>query len=513
MKSFVFSWFWALAAIIFITPAVSAQSVADVKLLFNHKYNENYTYEGTDDENFYFVLPGKKNASLTVRIFDKKSGDAIGEKLILLSPTYKKSAIVNYRQRDGQIYVLSAFENSKDDKVYFFSESFDIMQSKSNGDLKKVSERPLSNRFTNLLTATSPDKEYFAYFSLNIKDGNVSSDILTVYDSHFQVAFESDNVVGEMNGFNSIDNFVIDNNGQCYMLLMNYKNAADMYSSKTMKYPLSALEKMNVYLYNQLYEYKIVKIEPEGEARWLSVVAEEDKFIKKLFLFCNGNEVFTGGVFSKPGNLNDGGTFSARIDNQPEEIYISDYFEFSDEFVRKDLDEKDLKLYEKALEGDNNGLYDYHFLNNLGCIQFNGGVILLMEQVFAYYSGGKITYYIRLSDYVYAVYIGQDGKMKTTFKIPKKQATMDQRNNNCAYTVMGDKFLFLFDDLPYNSNKSDQMFLYEYDKDLNRTTHVIPTGVEFTYPIRPTNDWVSDDVTIGHLQYMTRNMFFLINIK
>lgn len=513
MKSNLLSFSCILVIFLLFSQSLSAQSVADIKVLFNYKYNEYNSFIGSDNEHFYFMLIGKGNKSISVKTFNKVTADREADRLIILPDNYTKSEIVNYTQKDGQIYILSSFENTMDDKTYYFSESFDISSAKSNGDLKKVTQRSLSNRHTDLLAARSENKEYFAYFTLNNKDGNVSNDVLTVFDRHFQVVYEIRDFVDEMTGSNIIDDFIIDNNGKCYLQMLNYKNSADLYSSSKMKYSAGSCTKLDVFLYNQVYEYKILRTDADGNAQLLSVVPVEDKFIKKLFLYNNGNEIYAGGVFSKLGNLNDGGTFSARVDTQPEDIYITDYFEFSDAFIRKDLAENDLNLYEKALTGDNNGLYDYHSLHSIGSIPYKGGTIMMIEQVFSNLSSSNLACYIRCSDYVYAIYTGSDGKMITTFKIPKKQNTFEQLNNNFAYTVRDSRFYFLFGDLPENSSKSDQMFLYEYNSDFERTIHVIPTGAEYEFPVRATQNWVSENMVIAQFQHMMKNMYLLITLK
>lgn len=71
------------------------------------------------------------------------------------------------------------------------------------------------------------------------------------------------------------------------------------------------------------------------------------------------------------------------------------------------------------------------------------------------------------------------GKLITTFKIPKKQSSVNRITGVSSYYVIDGELIFIFVDVVFKGAKSYNLILFKFDKDLSGSTIRIPTDKKY----------------------------------
>lgn len=371
---------------------------------------------------------------------------------------------------------------------------------------------------------TSKNGMYHALAVRNkTKKGENLGSYLYVFNDEFDVLYSYDNFFDVLNGHNLIDELIIGDNSKFYALIKSFKSASDADEDSKVSFKIEGLQRAIFFINNQRYKYYLLCASEKNEGSLTELIAPDGKFIRYATVMNIGTQLYLAGALSNTGDLNYSGVFFQKLDSEfVESIEVTNYNEFSEEFLTKYLSERDQRLYDKAKSNADKNLWDYHDFANRGVVPFNDGYIAFMEQYATYTYAVtttatpqriSTTYYdVAQNDYVFATYISKTGEIVETFKIPKQQSFIGRPSFMSAYKVIGDQLYFLFTDMDMKKSKYEQMILYVYDKDFSKTTYQVYFPVEVKNGLKFFNEWVSDNYLLGFgLKSFTKKHFVKID--
>lgn len=475
------------------------------------EFQDIITYKGfgylpifdTNQEHFYYIVIGKNMRNIVIKRYSIQTQKILDEKPITLPENYEKSRLLSLNAIDGVFYILSSFENEKTNKQYFFSESYDYSKNEFNKDLKKTAEIPLLEKTVNSHVTTSQNGKFTSVLYINSVKKRLLNSLVIIFDEKFNLINQYDNIFQDCEKVTEFIDSEIDNNGTNFITIKSYKTEEDSYFYNSTKIPYKPLVSIHAPYQKQLYKYQIVIASKDKPIKVIDIIPVKDKFIKYASIYCIDTTIFIAGIYSKELNYNGAGTFASRINyDSPNKLQIENYFEFTEQFNKQYLSEQDMHIYSKVKAKDDNEIWDYHNPKSIGGVKFNNNYLLMIELHwdFSYtIQNGRSSssIYVYNRDYVYLLNVDSNAIINSTIKIPKKQNSVDMISGSSSYRVLDNKFYFIFNDVIEKSHKSFRMIVYEFDEELNRKTHYIPTGERYTYNVKTHNSWISSNLLLG----------------
>jgi hypothetical protein len=285
---------------------------------------------------------------------------------------------------------------------------------------------------THILIVVNPPYEKYAdeKFSLQLLDKNLKSE------------WEKDIIPPYKDEFFALDNFLVNDSGDVYMLATISKDKSVMSRSERRKTPTyyhSVL--MYEHKSDELKEYE-VKLDP--------------KFISdvKMTVDSSGNMICAGFYSNKSSNAIIG-TFYMKIDKKTKEFSNQGTMDFAKDFISQFMSER------RAARGDGLANYILRYL----VLRDDGGAVLVAEQYYEVMTQNydptnhvyTYTYYYYYNDII-VVSINPDGNIAWAQKIPKYQLSRNDDGyfSSFAFAVCGDKMYFMFNDNSKNAKDINQ---------------------------------------------------------
>lgn len=120
----------------------SAQDEHKLKFISFFEYvPSGYTephYLCSDANYMYFYHLKRSHKDIRVLVYDINTNEQKINSKIKLPKKYQDSEIYELKILNGALYIFTSFFNRKDEKTYFFCESFNLNRAESNGDLKML---------------------------------------------------------------------------------------------------------------------------------------------------------------------------------------------------------------------------------------------------------------------------------------------------------------------------------------------------------------------------------------
>jgi hypothetical protein len=458
-----------------------------------------------NNEFIYYIDLGKNMKSMEVMRYNIQTQKFEDEKKINLPENYAKSGVMKINIINGVFYFLSSFENEKTQKQYFFTESYDYSKNTFNKDLKKTAEIPALNKKVNSYLTTSQNGEFTSLLYINSVKERLLNSIVIIFDNKFNIINQYDNVFQDCDKISEYVSSEIDNNGTNYITIKSYKKDEDTYFYNSTKIPYKPFISVHAPYQKQLYKYQIVIASTDKPIKVIDILPLKGKFIKYASIYCIDTIAFIAGIYSNLKNYNGAGTFAAKINyNNPNKLQIENYFEFSDQFKKQYLSEKDLHIYSKVIAKKNYEIWDYHNPKNIGGVKFKNNFLLMIELhwdfTYTVQNGRSYsTVFVYNRDYVYLLNVDSNANINSTTKIPKKQNSVGRVTGASSYKVLDNKFFFIFNDVIEKSNKSSRMIVYEFNEEMSRKTYYIPTGERYTYNVITSNKWIGSNLLLGNV--------------
>lgn len=259
---------------------------------------------------------------------------------------------------------------------------------------------------------------------------------LQLIDEKLNVLWKNDISPPYKDKYFSLDNFIVNDSGQVYMLATISKDRTVMTRKErrtTPTYYHSAL--MYDHATDELNEYEI-KLDP--------------KFISDIILaVTESGDIVCSGFYSNKSSNAITGTFYLKIDKETKKIEREGIMDFSTEFLTQFMSSK--------RASKNKELYDYNLRYLVQ--REDGGAILVAEQYYEYVvcstdpkTGAQTcTYYYYYNDII-VVNVSPEGKIDWAEKIPKLQMSRNDGGYflSFAFAVSNNTLYFMFNDHPKN---------------------------------------------------------------
>lgn len=477
--------------IVVLFPTFSqGQVVFKLKEFAEVKEKEQYSFDSFDKDNYYFSSSKEKKdykAYNRETLLQSRTDNLVRLKF---SSHYDKAENLATVPLENHVNVLSRFFNEKDNKTYYFRESFNKETGESNKDLKMVVEFDSDKSRESIPTIRySLDSSTVAIFNQDITRKKIIGNYLIIFDHNLNVVYKKNNVYSKIREqIVNFSDFFVENSGRVHLLIQAFPSKKAFNESVVVKTPSKAGVKARTFHHMQNYTYYVISAEASKSIATRSLNAESGKFLKYASLFAVDSMCFISGIYSKSNNLNNAGVFVRSIENlSGKSIDIDEYFEFSDEFQRKYLSKKDLKIYVKAKKKGPRKLWDYHDFSNHSTLRYKGGYIILIEERLRYTANtGQKTYTAYRGDYVFGVFVDKNIKIKEVFKIPKKQESGHDDNCQSIATVYKDKLFFVFVDVVLEKRGAKQLIALELSPDFSiRKEYTIPFRKRQYIPLVP----------------------------
>jgi len=284
------------------------------------------------------------------------------------------------------------------------------------------------------------------YYNLPYQKGEPEQFGYQVYKDNMELLWEKEITLPYKDELFSIENNIVDNNGNVYLVGVLFKEKA---------------VKKRYGLPN--YEYKIISFTDKGENKNEVTAALKNKFITDLQInITSKGDIVCGGFYSEKNTSSIKGTFYMNINGKTGEVKTENFKEFETNFLAEFMSEK------KASKGKE--LYEYS-LDKI-VIREDGGAVLVAEQFFVRvvttttYANGVTTYHTTYYYYyndIIVVNVNPDGTIEWAKKIPKTQVSTNDGGFYSSYAVniSHGKLYFIFNDNPKNITiKSDKVYPY-----------------------------------------------------
>ena len=308
----------------------------------------------------------------------------------------------------------------------------------------------LSQDSSNVLIICNPPYDQYAdeKFTLQLLDGQLH----LLWKNEINLPYKDK--------FFSLNNFIVNDSGNVYMLATISKDRAVMTRKERRTTPTYY---HTVLMYNsanqELNEYE-VKLDP--------------KFISDIILAVTPQgDILCSGFYSNKSSNAITGTFYRKIDHITKKTVCEGTMDFPDEFLTQFMSSK------RAAK--NPELYDYNLRYLVQ--REDGGAILVAEQYYEYVvcssdprTGAQTcTYYYYYNDII-VVNVSPQGKIDWANKIPKLQVSRNDGGYflSFAFAVSGNSLYFMFNDNPKNLSTTEGK-AYKYMSNIKRSVAALVT--------------------------------------
>ena len=353
----------------------------------------------------------------------------------------------------NQLYLLSSFNNQAKKKNYLFAQKVSKKSLTVSSNLVKIGEIDTRNiqqeGFFDLHISRDSSK-ILIYNALPYKKGMPERFALNVYDNEFNHIWSKDISLPYDDKYFSVEEYQIDNEGNVYILGLNYKPQ---------------------------YFYTILEYSEGGETFEEFPIKPKEKLITDLTFRVNddGNLVCSG-FYSDYYLDKIRGTYFFTLDTKNNTVQNKNLKEFDFGFLTEELSSRQIekaKNNQKAAEKI--GLSSFS-LDKL-ILRSDGGALLVAEQYFveefrrpnygsSFYTPGYPTttnnytseYYYHYNDII-VVNIQPNGEIEWAARIPKQQVSRndDGYYSSYALSIVRDKIYLVYNDTEENYQQNQRI--------------------------------------------------------
>jgi len=453
---------------LFASHAAVAQRNAPAKMKWSKEYRTpNNTYLSDivyyDADKFIALRQGIPNLlsnkeSISLELFThdmrlKKSNE------IDLRYKKKKRSFERIIVLEGQMYLLTSFNNQAHNKNYLFRQEINMKTLVPSNKVEKIGEIDTRRniRKGNFDFHISEDStKLLVYNQLPFKRGEPERFAYRVYNQNFELLWKKNVTLPYRDDRFRVQEYRVDNDGNVYLLGVAFED-------------VKLFDRRNT----PNYSYSILAYTNDGADKKEYRVDLGDKFITDLtFRIAKNGDLICSGFYSDRGTISIKGTYFFKIDSKTEELYNKNVKKFDFDFLTEDMREGQKQ---RAAAAERNGkenrqaeLYRY-VLDDL-VLRSDGGAVLLAEQYWVQerrtsgINGQMDVEYIYNYNDIIVVNINPDGTIAWSARIPKRQRTRNDGGPFSSYAsyVGRDGLYFVYNDNPKNFNDTRKNPRSEY---------------------------------------------------
>ena len=392
-------------------------------------------------ESFSKIYVEKYDASLNLKHSQK----------IDLKYKKKKLQFEELLNLNGNLYLLTSFNNKAKEKTYLFSQKLNkrFIPAKKPIKIAEIETGSWIKEGSFDLEISKDSSKILVYGQLPYQRKQSERFNLSVLDKQLQPIWDRNIILPYSDQLLSIENYKVDNQGNVYILGKLRHEKARLFQNKTPNYHYIIL----AYSANkdEATEYKIDL---------------KDKFITDLtFRPSNDGNLICAGFYSEKLSYSIKGTCFFNMDMQTKEAFNIHLKKFDFDFLTEYMSDRRKEKAKRAEESGNKRrspeLYRYA-LDDL-ILRSDGGAVLVGEQYYieerkSYYRDGsyRSTYYYNYNDII-VVNIKPSGEIEWATHIPKRQRTQDDGGYYSSYAkaVVRDKIYFIYNDNRRNFSEKE----------------------------------------------------------
>ena len=286
----------------------------------------------------------------------------------------------------NRVWVLSTFQNYKQQKTYLFAQSVNTTSMTLNGDLNKIAEIDYSKEnkyeYSDFLFEFSPDSsKLLVQYGLYNKFSEVLNMGLVVFDGHFNTVWENDNMRLPVpaGGILKFKQYRVADNGQVHILTQIYDNEKAFNKAHDWK-KKNAVIGPKVQTRNSQFHYRLYSLLKNGTELTQYSLKEVEGFASDVQLgISKSNTITLAGLLAKKEPVVVNGTFYVALDAKASKAVQSKVHFFKQDFIYKASTEKERNgSGSSALEECHYRMERLHFFPN-------GDICLLAEQFYDEY--------------------------------------------------------------------------------------------------------------------------------
>ena len=274
---------------------------------------------------------------------------------------------------------------------------------------------------------------------------------LHVFDNQFNELWTKDIALPYQDKYFSVEEYQVDNDGNVYILGLNYKPE---------------------------YFFTILEYSKDGEGFQEYPIKPKEKLITDLTFRVDDNGDLVCSGFYSDYHLNKIlGTYFFRLDTKTKEVVNKSLKEFDYGFLTQNLSAKQLEKAKKSRKASQKIGLNSFSLDKL-VLRSDGGALLIAEQYFVeeiqrptnngFYSPGyypntfsntySTEYYFHYNDII-IVNIQPNGAIEWAARIPKQQISINDDGYYLSYSVsiVRDKIYFIYNDTEDNFNRNERI--------------------------------------------------------
>ncbi|MAT53120.1 MAG: hypothetical protein CMN32_01470 [Saprospirales bacterium] len=401
---------------------------------------------------------------------------------------------------NGQLYLLTSFNNTAHKKNYLFLQKVSTRGLTASKSLKMIAETEARNKEVEGSFAVDISKDsthLLVYHDLPFEKNNPARFGFHVFDQNFDLVWEKEVILPYPDNQFTVEEYRVDDQGNVFLLGVLYTDEAKFRRRG-----------------NPTYRYVLLSYLNKGETEDEIQIDLPNKFITDLtFRVGNDGNLVFAGFYSDKGSYSIKGSYFFHLNPYDRSILNRKHTPFDFEFLTAFMRQKE-KV--RALQAEQNNdprrspeLYNYS-LDRL-ILRSDGGAVLVAEQfyieretyyrdyypTYGYYPYGYYNSYYRNSrdiDYLYnyndiiVVNIRPDGDLQWTARIPKWQETRNDGGYYSSYamSIVRDKLYFLFNDDARNfdpKRKGDRIYKYTGSNEMMVLAEMNLQGDVQTYPV------------------------------
>lgn len=363
---------------------------------------------------------------------------------------------------DGQLYLLTSFNNEAKKKNYLFAQVLN-RQLLPRKDLTLLGEIDTRDKFREGkfdLKMSRDSSKILIYNQLPYKKNEPERFALRVFDNKLQEIWQQDVTLPYGDGNFAIEEYRVDKDGNVYLLGVLYEDRTRVRRNG-----------------KPTYKYDILAYTEKGERAQEYLIDLEEQFITDLtFQVANDGNLVCAGFYSEKNTYSIKGTCFFHLDVNTKEIVHLNLMAFDFDFRTEYMSEGKKDRLERAeVQGNTNRtpeLYRYS-LDEL-ILRSDGGAVLVAEQYYVYqqsyrYWDGTLRYdnFYNYNDII-IVNIQPDGAIEWTTRIPKRQETLNDGGYYSSYSMatVRDRFYFIYNDNSRNyrdNNNGNRRYLYNFN--------------------------------------------------
>ncbi len=396
-------------------------------------------------------LDSKKEKIYVERYNEKMN--LVKSKEIVLKYKKKHLEFEDFIKVGGELYILTSFNNQAKKKNYLFAQRLSKKTLTLSDKLVKIGEIDTRNiqkegYFDHHISRDS--SKILIYNSLPYKKGMPERFALHVFDDQFNELWTKDISLPYDDKYFSVEDYQVDNNGNVYLLGLNYKPQ---------------------------YFYTIMSYSNNGADFHEYPIKSKEKLITDLtFRVDDNGDLVCSGFYSEFNLGKIRGTCFFRIDTKSESIFNKNFNEFEFGFLTENLTAKQIEKARRSGKSKQKiGLQSFS-LDKL-ILRSDGGALLIAEQYFieeydrpnysSYYSPRYYPYsyyphHYRTKEYYFnyndiiIVNIRPDGEIEWATRIPKLQVSRNDGGYYSSYAVsiVRDKIYFIYNDTEENYDRN-----------------------------------------------------------